>query len=93
MRLAAGRENEARSYWFDDSGLLLKASIGALEIRRSKFEDFGGVKIARQIDVLKDGRLALPISITEVAPAGTVSPDTFKLNGHEWQRAFTDEVR
>ncbi|PYV59854.1 MAG: hypothetical protein DMG98_04645, partial [Acidobacteria bacterium] len=93
VRLAAGRENEARSYWFDDSGLLLKASIGALEIRRSKFEDFGGVKIARQIDVLKDGRLALPISITEVAPAGTVSPDTFKLNGHEWQRAFTDEVR
>jgi len=93
VRLAAGRENQARSYWFDDSGLLLKANIGALEIRRSKFEDFGSVKLARQVDVLKDGRLALPISITEAAPAGTVSPDSFKLNGHEWQRAFTDEVR
>jgi hypothetical protein len=71
----------------------LKANIGGLEIRRSKFEDFGGVKIARQIDVLKDGKLAMPISVTEVTPAGTVSPDSFKLTGHEWQRAFTDEVR
>ena len=93
VRLAAGRENQAKSFWFDDSGLLLKFSIGQLEIRRSKFEEFGGVKIARQIDVLKDGRLALPISVTEVAPAGAISPDNFKLNGHEWQRAFTDEVR
>jgi hypothetical protein len=93
VRLAAGRENQAKSYWFDDSGLLLKVSIGGLEIRRSKFEEFGGAKIARQIDVLKDGRLALPISVTDIAPGGTVSPDSFKLNGHEWQRAFTDEVR
>jgi len=93
VRLVAGGESQARCYWFDDSGLLLKANIGGLEIRRSKFEDFGGVKIARQIDVLKDGKLAMLISVTEVTPAGTVSPDSFKLTGHEWQRAFTDEVR
>src|SRR5206468_6735613 len=57
VRLAAGRENQSRGYWFDDSGLLLKAQIGAIEIRRSKFEDFDGIKIARRIDVLKDGRV------------------------------------
>jgi hypothetical protein len=93
VRLVAGRENQSRGYWFDDSGLLLKAHIGGLEIRPSNFEDFDGVKIARQIDVLKDGRLAMPIIITEVGPAGTMSPESFKLQGHEWQRAFTDEVR
>jgi hypothetical protein len=42
---------------------------------------------------MKDGQLAMEIRVTEVAPAGTVSPEIFKLKGHEWQRAFTDEVR
>jgi len=93
VRLVGGRENQSRAYWFDDSGLLLKANIGDLEIRLSKFEDFDGVKIARQIDVLKDGRPAMPISVTQVTPARTVSPESFKLKGHEWQRAFIDEVR
>jgi hypothetical protein len=93
VRLLAGRENQSRGYWFNDAGLLLRANLGGAEIRRSQFEDFDGVKIARRIDVLKDGGLIMPISVTEVTPAGTVSPESFQLKGHEWQRAFTDEVR
>jgi hypothetical protein len=43
--------------------------------------------------VLKDGHLAMKIRVTDVVPATTESPEIFKLKGHEWQRAFTDEVR
>jgi len=93
VRLVAGRENQSRGYWFDDSGRLLKANIGEIELKRSKFEDFDGIQIARRVDVLKDGRLAMLINVTEVTPAGLLSPESFKLKRHEWQRAFTDEVR
>jgi len=73
--------------------LLLKAYFNGLEIRRSNFQDFNGLKLARDIDVLKDGQLALKIRVTGVASATTVPSDSFKLKGHEWQRMFTDEAR
>jgi hypothetical protein len=84
---------QARGYWFDDSGLLLKTYLSGIETDWSGFEDFAGTKVARQINVLKDGKLAIRIRVTEVIPAGTVSASTFELKGHQWQRAFTAEDR
>lgn len=83
----------ARGYWFDDTGLLLKTYFQGVETQRSDFVDFAGVKIARRIDVLKDGKSEMKVRITEVSPAGPMPPETFEEPGHEWVRAFTDEVR
>jgi hypothetical protein len=101
VRVLAGYESpegkldpeQARGYWFDDSGLLLKTYLSGIETDWSGFEDFAGTKVARQINVLKDGKLAIRIRVTEVIPAGTVSASTFELKGHQWQRAFTAEDR
>jgi hypothetical protein len=101
IRVLAGYESpqgkldpeQARGYWFDNSGLLLKTYLSGLETVWSKFEEFNGFKVARQMDILKDGKLAVRISITEIAPAGQVAQDNFVLKGHEWQRMFTAEER
>ena len=83
----------ARSYWFDQSGTLVRAYFNGLESRRSDFEDFNGIHLARRIDVLKDGQLAMRIRVTGVGPSSDEPAKTFELKGHEWQRAFTDEAR
>jgi hypothetical protein len=101
VRVLAGYESpegnldpeQARGYWFDDTGLLLKTYFKGIETRRSEFVDFAGVKIAHRVDVRKDGVLAMRISVTEVLPAGSTPGRTFEVHGHEWTRAFTDEVR
>ena len=101
LRVLAGYESpegnldpeQARGYWFDNSGLLLKTYFKGIETRRSEFEDFAGVKIAHRVDVLRNGASAMRISVTEVSPAGTMPAKTFEVHGHEWTRAFTDEVR
>jgi hypothetical protein len=101
VRVLAGYESpegkldpeQARGYWFDDAGLLVKTYFDGIETRRSEFEDFAGVKPARRIDVLKDGKLAVRIRVTDVTPAGTIPAKTFEVKGHEWMRAFTAEVR
>lgn len=85
--------DQARGYWFDDSGLLLKTFLSGIETHWSNFESFGGLKIAREIDVRKDGRLAIRIRIADVEPATAVSANIFALKGHEWQRSFTAEER
>jgi hypothetical protein len=100
IRLAAGPESpdgkldpaHSRGYWFDDAGLLVKAFYGGIESQRSDFQDFNGVKIAHQIDVLTDGMLAMRIRVTALQ-SGVTAPGTFVLKGHEWERQFTDEVR
>jgi hypothetical protein len=83
----------SRGYWFDENGRLLKTYSSGFETQRSDFEDFGSVEIARQIKVLRNGVVGMLIRVTGVSPAGTVPEDTFILKGHEWKRAFTDEVR
>jgi hypothetical protein len=101
VRVLAGYESpegkldpeQARGYWFDDTGLLVKTYFTGLETQRFDFEEFAGVKIAHRIDVLKDGNLGLRIRVTEVSPAGAISAKTFEVKGHEWTRAFTAEVR
>ena len=101
VRVLAGYESpegrldpeQARGYWFDDTGLLVKTYFDGIETQRLEFEDFAGVKTARRIDVLKDGKLAMRIRVTEVTSAGTIPAKAFEVKGHEWTRAFTAEVR
>jgi hypothetical protein len=83
----------SRGYWFDESGRLLKTYGAGLETQRSDFQSFGDVQVAHEIRVLHDGALGMLIRVTQVTPAGVMPENTFKLSGHEWTRAFTDEVR
>ena len=101
VRVLAGYESpdgkldpdQARGYWFDDSGLLLRTYLSGIETDWSNFEPFSGIKVAREIDVRKDGRLAMRIRITDVEAAAAAPANTFVLKGHEWQRAFAAEER
>jgi hypothetical protein len=100
IRVLAGYESpdgkldpeQSRGYWFDNSGVLVKAYFGGLEIRRSSFTDFQGTKVANQIDVLRDGKLAMRIHVTEISLLKETM-DLLKDKGNEWQRSFTDEQR
>jgi len=72
---------------------LIQTYLRGFEILPSNFESFDGVQVARQIDLVKEGKLAMRINVKDVVPA---TPDTlkeFKLKGHEWQLAFTAEER
>ena len=101
VRVLAGYESpegkfdaeQTRGYWFDDTGVLMKTYFSGIESQRSNFEDFDGIKIARKIGVLKDGKLALLITVKDVTAAGQISDKEFQLHGHTWERAFTSEVR
>ena len=101
VRVLAGYESpegeldpdQARGFWFDDSGVLLKTYFNGLESRRSQIEEFASVKVARDIDVLRQGRLAMRITVKEVTPVGSLPEHAFEIKGHEWIRAFTSEVR
>jgi hypothetical protein len=81
-----------RAYWFDETGKLVKAYFTGIETQRSQFEDFKGIHIARQIEMVHSSEPRILIRIVEVSAASIV-PDAFELPGHEWERAFTDEVR
>jgi hypothetical protein len=101
IRVLAGFESpdgeldteQARGYWFDDSGKLVKTYFRGVETRRINFKDFGGAAIAREIRVLHDNQLGMLIRVTGVSAAATIPDNIFDLRGHEWKRAFTDEVR
>lgn len=80
---------QVRGFWFDASGSLLKTYFRQVETRRAEFEDLDGVKIAHQVDVLRDGLLVMRIKVTEILPAGDVPDSRFRLPGHEWERIFT----
>ena len=58
-----------------------------------RFEDYEGVKVAREINVLKDTALAMRIKVVSLTGAETKPAKYFELPGHSWNRAFTDEVR
>lgn len=83
----------ARAYWFDASGHLLSTYLRGLQANWSQFEEYGGLKIGRRIDALRDGKLAARIDVTEIKPAPKESKDFFVLKDHEWKRAFTAEER
>ena len=101
VRVLAGYESpngtldpeRARGYWFDDSGKLVKTFSTGLETRRSEFEEFGGIEVAREIRVFQNNQLAMFIQITQLSSAAAAPENTFELRGHEWTGAFTAEVR
>lgn len=101
IRLATGYESpdgvpdaeHFRGYWFDDQGHLLKSFENGLEVRRFDASDFGGMPVARQIEVYKGGKLAMQIVVTKLDPLTIVDDSTFVLKGHEYKRQFTAEVR
>jgi len=101
IRVLAGYESpegkldpeQARGYWFDESGLLVKTYFDGIETQRSEFQDFAGVRTASHIDVLKDGKLAMRIRVLKVSAPDASSEKNFEIKGHEWSRAFTSEAR
>ncbi len=101
IRVLAGYESSggvldpehARGYWFDETGKLVKTYFQGNETRRLQFEEVGGVQIAREIRVLHNDKAGMLIRVTDVSAVGDVPGSTFELRGHEWKRAFTDEVR
>jgi hypothetical protein len=101
IRVLAGYESpdgtldpeQARCYWFDESGKLVKTYFRGIETQRIDFKDFSDVAIAREIRVLHDHQLGMLIRVTEVSAAATTPENIFDLRGQEWKRAFTDEVR
>jgi hypothetical protein len=101
IRVLAGYESpagnldpqQARGYWFDESGKLLKTYFRGVETRRSNFKDFNGVAIAHEVRVLHNNQLGMLIRVTALSAAPTIPDNIFDLRGHEWTRAFTDEVR
>lgn len=86
-------KQEFEGYWFDETGQLLKSYLNGLQTRRSGFEDFGGVKVARNIEVLLGGKVGMKLNVTQVGPAGTVDQSIFTIKGHTWTRLYTSEVR
>ncbi len=83
----------SRGYWFNDQGQLIKTYFSGFETRRSDFEDFAGVSVARFIGLYSNGGLALKLTVTELSANPAVAPKLFEVKGHEWTRQFTDEVR
>jgi hypothetical protein len=83
----------SEGYWFDETGHLVKCYTAGFEVRPSAPQDFDGVRVARQIDVLKDGKIGMRITVKDIGPANPSSAKDFKMKGHEWQRAFTSETR
>ena len=84
---------KSQGYWFDEKGHLVESYTAGFETRPSAEEDYSGVHVAKRIDVLKDGKLVMRVTIKEIVPADPAMAKDFKLKGHEWQRAFTQEVR
>ena len=101
IRVLAGYESpegnldpqQARGYWFDENGKLTKTFFQGVETQRSNFEEFDGAQVAQVIKVLRAGSVGMVIRVTEMSTAGAVPEAMFTLRGHEWNRAFTDEVR
>ncbi|MGA1983781.1 MAG: hypothetical protein ABSG84_15110 [Acidobacteriaceae bacterium] len=100
-RVANGRENpdgtpdpkEFNGFWFDSTGQLVKTYGNGLETRQEDFADFNGVKVARRVEVLIEGKVGMRIDVTALGPAGNVDGSIFKMKGHDWVRQYTFEVR
>ena len=64
-----------------------------METRLILPSDFAGMQVARRVEVLSQGKLALRLDVTDLSTAGNVDPSMFTLKGHDWVRQFTPEVR
>jgi hypothetical protein len=83
----------SRCFWFNDQGQLIKTYFGGFETRRSAFQDFGGLSVARSVGLYSNGGLAMKLTVKELSANPAVGPRAFEVKGHEWTRQFTDEVR
>lgn len=84
----------ARGFWFNANGNLLKTYFYGLEARRSDFQDYQGVHVARRIDVFHDAAPVIRIRVTDITAADDSLPrNAFELKGHEITRQFTSEAR
>jgi hypothetical protein len=86
-------DQKVRAYWFSDKGDLLKMHINGLDVSRLDFQGYSQVEIARRIEVRKNGALGMQIQVTDISANPETSTKFYELKGHEWTRAFTDEVR
>jgi hypothetical protein len=101
VRVARGEEEQngdlkpsnAEGFWFDDNGRLVKYVVEHSEIRLTNVEPYLGVPVPRLIAIYQSGNMVMRIQVKEIAPADTATGKKFKLQGHEWKRAFTAEVR
>jgi hypothetical protein len=84
---------QSQGYWFEEDGKLTRCYLKGLDIWPVNVEPYEGVQVARRIDVLKDGKLAMRVSVSNIGPVDPAAAKNFKLKGHEWQRAFTAEER
>jgi hypothetical protein len=84
---------KSQGYWFDDGRHLVKSYVQGYEVRPAKIEMFEGIGVPRQIDVLKDDKLAMQISVQQIGAPDADAAKHLALKGHEWERAFTAEVR
>jgi hypothetical protein len=73
-------------------GTLLKVHWRGLDAVYSNPQTFQSASLARSIGVFKGNSLGMKIRIVDVSPAHDGASE-FKLKGHEWQHAFTDEER
>jgi len=101
IRVARGYENpdgspdpaQFNAYWFDETSQLVKFYANGLETRRLDFAGFNGLQVARRVEVLLKGTVAIKIDVIDIASAGTIDPHFFTIKGHDWDRAFSAEVR
>ncbi len=103
VRVAAGPENaagelepgQARGFWFDGDGRLVRAVTQGVDLRRSDFEAFERVQVARTVLVrAAGGGVVMKISVGSVEALSTPpAKSAFVVKGSEWKRQFTDEVR
>jgi hypothetical protein len=85
--------NESEAYWFDETGQLVATRLNELQTRRSKFEDFNGMRVARRVETLVDGKVGMRIDVTALGPAGVVDSHMFVIKKHDWRRQFAGEAR
>jgi hypothetical protein len=54
---------------------------------------FENSQVAHRIEVRRDGVVDMVIQVADVSSANSIDESLFEVHGHEWTRAFTDEVR
>ena len=95
-RPAVGEGSNAgteEGYWFDEEGHLLQCQAKGHEARYIEQAHYGQVRVARRIDVSKDGHVGLSILVKRIGAADSSGAKGFVLKGHEWQPGTTTEVR
>jgi hypothetical protein len=83
----------SEAFWFAADGHLLKSYSSGFDIVANDAEPFAGMQIARTILVGNAGRLAMRISVTQIAAPAQDVAKSIPIKGHDWQRSFTADQR